>query len=142
MANSNTLAQFILQQQQFITHQQHFLEKLILNMEDNQKVKQLEDEVKGLKIELQHQRAYINKQSAQLIREINILKGNVTANQDKIQSVYTELSFCESSSQILENIPNTSPDPNDNTKTVGEVTRKVEGLGGGDAIISGEMDEL
>ena len=62
MARNITYTQFILQQQQYITQQQHFLEKLMLDNNQDKKLKQLEDEVKVLKMRIQYLNSNLNKQ--------------------------------------------------------------------------------
>ena len=109
--------------QRNLTQQQQILESFLLNLEENQKIKQLE-EVKRLKIKLQHLIAYSNIQNAQFLQQIKILKRDITANREKIETVFAEVSIFEPSSQMLDNIPSTSLgalDPNKTTSnTVGE----------------------
>ena len=61
MASNTIHTQFILRQQEYINVQQQYLEKLLLNNDQNQKLLTLEEEMKLLKLKFQCLNANTNK---------------------------------------------------------------------------------
>ena len=74
MDTSNDYTQFILQQQEYITHQQKFLERCLLKTKEDTRLKGLEDDIQLLKMKINHSMANSNKQNAKLLLQINMLK--------------------------------------------------------------------
>ena len=101
--NNNYYTQFILQQQEYITHQQQFLERCLLKMKEASKLKALEDEIQLLKMKLNHSMANSNKQNAKLLLQINILKKENLILARKVNKLMLEDSIFDEASHMEEN---------------------------------------
>ena len=74
MASNNIHTQFILRQQEYINVQQQYLEKLLLNNDQDQKLLRLEEEFKILKLKFQCLNANTNKQHAYFVTQMKLLR--------------------------------------------------------------------
>ena len=138
MASNITYTQFILQQQQYITQQQHFLEKLMLDNNQDKKLKQLEDEVKVLKMKIQYLTSHLNKQNATCINQIKVLKKESSLMKEKMDKLFSEISLIEETSQMMENLPNQSLDAVGGEVNAGD----AEVNAGEESANPGEMDQI
>ena len=113
MASNNIHTQFILRQQEYINVQQQYLEKLLLNNDQNQKLLTLEEEMKLLKLKFQCLNANTNKQHAYFITQIKLLKKENAKLNHKMEKLIAENS-------ILEQIENDSLNLVEESVNIGE----------------------
>ena len=103
MDTSNDYTQFILQQQEYITHQQKFLERCLLKTKEDTRLKGLEDDIQLLKMKINHSMANSNKQNAKLLLQINMLKKENLILTRKVEKLLLENSIFDEASHMEEN---------------------------------------
>ena len=90
MASNNIHTQFILRQQEYINVQQQYLEKLLLNNDQDQKLLRLEEEFKLLKLKFQCLNANTNKQHAYFVTQMKLLKKENANLNHKMEKLIVE----------------------------------------------------
>ena len=103
----------------------------MLDNNQDKKLKQLEDEVKVLKMKIQYLTSHLNKQNATCINQIKVLKKESSLMKEKMDKLFSEISLIEETSQMMENLPNQSLDA-----VGGEVNAGEESAN------PGEMDQI
>ena len=103
MATNNIHTQYILLQQHYMTQQQQFFEHFILGNNNDQRTKQLGDEINVLKMQIQTLTANSNRNQTKVTQEINSLKKENALLKEGVQTIQSEFSFMDS---IVENASN------------------------------------